>query len=126
MFVVEQACAYLDADGWDPRAWHLLGWSERAGEATLDAYSRIFAPAVKYAEASIGRIITHPRVRGSGLGRILVHEGIRRVGAAWGPVPIRIAAQERLERFYEELGFRRVSETFDEDGIPHVEMLRPA
>ena len=119
---MEQACAYLDADGWDPAAWHLLGWSAEP-EPMLDLYARVFAPGVKYPEASIGRIITAPRVRGSGLGRVLVREGIRRVADAWGPVPIRIAAQQRLERFYEEFGFRRGSEPFDEDGILHVEMV---
>ena len=28
VFVVEQQCPYNDADGRDPHAWHLLGWSE--------------------------------------------------------------------------------------------------
>ncbi len=53
-----------------------------------------------------------------------MREGICRVEEAWGSVPIRIAAQARLERFYEEFGFRRASPPFDEDGILHLEMLR--
>lgn len=40
--------------------------------------------------------------------------------------PIRISAQQRLERFYAEYDFKTVSEPYDEDGIPHMEMLRGA
>jgi ElaA protein len=39
-------------------------------------------------------------------------------------VPIRIGAQAHLEKFYGELGFVRSSDVYDEDGIPHIEMLR--
>ena len=38
---------------------------------------------------------------------------------------MRISAQARLERFYRELGFEPVGRPYDEDGIPHLEMLRP-
>jgi ElaA protein len=38
-------------------------------------------------------------------------------------VPIRIAAQVHLQRFYGELGFRRASADYDDAGIQHVEML---
>jgi len=121
VFVVEQACPYLDADGWDARAHHL--WHEAGG--VVLAYLRVFAPGVRYAEASLGRIITAPEVRRRGLGRPLCREGLARIAAAHGPVPVRIGAQKYLERFYGELGFVRVSDDYDEDGIPHVEMVRP-
>ena len=117
VFVVEQRCAYLDADGVDPVCRHL--W-HTAGEA-VRAYLRIVPAGVKFAELSIGRVITAPEARGTGLGRELMARGI----AACGPVPIRIGAQAHLERFYGELGFVRASEVYDEDGIPHIEMLRP-
>ena len=57
VFAVEQQCAYLDPDGADRSAWHLLGRGE-AGE--LQAYLRAIDPGVKYAEPSIGRVITAP------------------------------------------------------------------
>ncbi len=120
VFVVEQACPYADADGWDPRADHL--WCEDAG--AVHAYLRLFAPGVKYEEASLGRIVTAPEARRIGLGRPLVREGLARLTAAHGPVPVRIGAQRYLERFYGELGFVRVSDDYLEDGIPHLEMVR--
>jgi ElaA protein len=118
VFVVEQRCPYLDADGIDPVSRHL--WAERGG--AIAAYLRIVPAGVKFPEPSIGRVITAPEARGAGLGRELMKRGIAAAGAA----PIRIGAQAHLEKFYGELGFRRASEIYDEDGIPHVEMIRPA
>lgn len=117
VFVVEQACAYLDADGLDPVSRHL--WAAR-GDA-IAAYLRIVPAGAKFAEPSIGRVIVAPAERGTGLGRALMARGIAAIGAG----PIRLGAQAHLERFYGELGFRRASGVYDEDGIPHVEMLRP-
>lgn len=124
VFVVEQKCSYLDADGLDERALHLFGWEHVDGDRRLVAYARIFPPRVRYAEASIGRVVTHPDVRGSGLGQALMREAIARVEEAGFGREIRIAAQMYLERFYERLGFRRVTEPYLEDDIWHVDMRR--
>jgi ElaA protein len=92
----------------------------RAG--AIVAYLRIVPAGVKFAEVSIGRVVTSPETRGMGLGRELMKRGI----AAAGAVPLRIGAQAHLERFYCELGFTRASDVYDEDGIPHIEMLKSA
>jgi ElaA protein len=118
VFVVEQACIYQDVDGLDPIARHV--WAEAGGR--LAAYLRIMPAGAKYAEVSIGRVVTAPEARGTGLGRELMKRGL----AAAGDVPLRLGAQAHLERFYNELGFVRASDVYDEDGIPHVEMTRPA
>jgi ElaA protein len=124
VFVVEQQCAYLDADGHDAEAWHLMGWRGSEAGRELIACARLFAPGIKYLEASIGRVVTHPDVRGTGLGRALMHEAIARVEELFGGGGIRLSAQRYLERFYEELGFVVEGEGYEEDGIPHVEMVR--
>ena len=123
VFVVEQNCAYLDADGSDKRSLHLLGWNGDSSRRRLVAYARLLPPKVKYAEASIGRVCTHPDVRGTGAGKTLMEEAIRRVEEGWGP-EIRIAAQIYLERFYETFGFKRVTDPYLEDDIWHVDMRR--
>ena len=56
VFAVEQQCIYLDVDGCDESAWHLAAWSPVQREPL--AYARVLDPGVKYAEASIGRVIT--------------------------------------------------------------------
>ncbi len=122
VFVLEQG-PYLDPDGVDRAAWHLLG---RDAAGVLQAYLRVVDPGVKYAEASIGRVITSPEARGTGLGRRLVAEGVARCVAAWPGRGIRISAQAHLERFYGGFGFGRVGSDYLEDNIPHCEMLKPA
>ena len=124
VFVVEQNCPYPDADGRDPDAWHLLGWVERSTERTLVAYARIFEPGSRYEQASIGRVVTAGEVRGTGVGRTLMAEALRRIESLAPDQPVRIAAQRRLESFYAGFGFRTVSAPYEEDGIIHVDMLR--
>jgi ElaA protein len=124
VFIVEQNCPYPDSDGRDPTAWHLLGWEERSSGRALVAYARIFEPGVRYDEGSIGRVVTAPDVRGTGKGRALMAEALRRFDSLAPGQPIRIAAQRRLEDFYLGLGFRTVSDPYEEDGIIHVDMLR--
>ena len=87
---------------------------------------RVVDPGVKYAEPSIGRVITSPDWRGTGAGKALMREGVTRCTAAWPAQGIRISAQAHLERFYGGFGFQRVGETYREDNIPHLQMWRPA
>lgn len=123
VFVVEQGCAFLDFDGLDASAWHLLGWAGAVDAPALAAYLRLIDPGGKYAEPSIGRVLTTAAFRGSGLGRAAMREGLGRAALLYPGRAIRIAAQQRLERFYTELGFRAVSAPYVEDGIVHIEML---
>jgi ElaA protein len=118
VFVVEQNCPYLDADGVDPASRHLWATSD---DGAIHAYCRIVPAGVKFPEVSIGRVITAPEARGTGLGKDLM----RRALDACGAVPVRIGAQAHLQKFYGELGFVVSGEPYDEDGIPHIEMLRP-
>ncbi len=126
VFVVEQSCIYLDCDGADAEALHLLGMAadpEDPSRLALLAYARLFPPGVKYAEASIGRVTSDPRVRRTGAGRALMREAIAQARASYGNVPIRIGAQRYVERFYASLGFEVSGDPYIEDGIPHIEML---
>ncbi len=120
VFILEQG-PYLDPDGLDRVSWHLLG---RDAAGTLQAYLRVVDPGFKYAEPSIGRVITAPEVRGTGVGRALVAEGVRRCEAAFPGQGIRISAQAHLEQLYGSFGFVRVDEPYLEDNIPHLEMAK--
>ena len=118
VFVVEQDAAYLDADGADLEAAHMLC---REG-AALIAYQRMLGPGIKYPESSIGRIVVQPLLRGQDLGRELVRRGIEHNTRCWPGVDICISAQAHLEPFYGTLGFVGEGEIYDEDGIPHRKM----
>ena len=119
VFVVEQNCPYQDADGKDPKSWHLAGWDEE----NLVAYTRIIPPGISYKEASIGRVVTSPRYRGTGAGRELMIQSISRTLSQFQCTEIKIGAQLYLTKFYQSLGFIQTSEEYLEDGIPHIEMV---
>lgn len=122
VFAIEQQCAYLDADGFDEHAFHLAAWSTLHREPL--AYARLLDPGVKYAEASIGRVITATPARGRGLGRELVARVLGHAQSVWPGGALRISAQTRLAAFYEGFGFAAVGPPYLEDGIDHTEMLR--
>ena len=122
VFVLEQG-PYLDPDGVDRQAWHLLG---RDGAGSLMAYLRLVDPGIKYTEPSFGRVITVAEARGTGLGRALMAEGVAGSDRQWPGRGNRISAQAHLERFYSGFGFERIGADYLEDNIPHVEMLRVA
>ena len=127
-FVVEQDCVFLDIDGIDPQCWHLVGYaaSSNGEEAILVATARLVPPGTKFAEPSIGRVVTTSAVRGTGLGRALMREAISHAQRLWPRRALRVAAQQHLEKFYASLGFAAASPPYMEDGIAHVDMLRPA
>lgn len=121
VFVVEQNCVFLDMDDKDHMCHHLLGYKGNL----LAAYTRIVPMGVSYPDyPSIGRVITSPQARGEGLGKILMEESIQRLFSLYGHVPIKIGAQLYLKKFYESLGFVQCGDVYDEDGIPHLPMLR--
>jgi ElaA protein len=122
VFILEQG-AYLDVDGLDRVSWHLLG---RDARGVLHAYLRVVEAGHKYAEPSIGRVITSPEMRGTGLGWALLAEAVAQCDQTFSGAANRISAQTHLAPFYAAHGFEVVGAEYVEDGIPHVEMLRPA
>lgn len=120
VFVVEQQCVYLDADGHDNLAWHML-YREKG---TLLAYQRCLPPQTYHDEfSSLGRVAVDRGHRHKSLGRTLVARGIRFNLMNWPDHGIKISAQRYLQSFYESLAFKRCSEPYDDDGIEHIDML---
>ena len=124
VFVVEQACAFQDLDDADPDCLHLLGETRDGANTQLLACARLVPARLRYAEASIGRVVTAPHTRGSGLGHVLMHESVRQLQRLWGAQPIRIGAQAHLQGFYRQHGFEPDGALYLEDGIDHVDMIR--
>jgi ElaA protein len=68
-------------------------------------------------------VVSSPSRRKTGAGKELMQQAIHKCHELFGISPIRIGAQLYLHKFYTELGFEQVSDTYLEDGIPHVEMI---
>ena len=120
IFVVEQNCVYLDIDGKDKLALHLLG----KFDGKIVAYSRLFKPEISFDNASIGRVVVDVNYRDRKWGHNLMQESINGIKKHFGESKITIGAQLYLKKFYESHGFVQSSEMYLEDGIPHIEMKK--
>lgn len=122
VFVVEQNCVFLDLDDKDQKCFHLLLYQENE----LVAYTRIVPAGLSYEEVAIGRVVSSPAYRGKGLGREVMKLTLEACYQLFGSCDIRLGAQTYALGFYESLGFKSDGETYDEDGIEHIEMVRKA
>ena len=127
VFVVEQTCVYADLDS--PQncldrhndTIHLLGYHEQ----TLVAYLRILPKGQSYQNhPSIGRVAIAMQARNQGLGHELIHQALLLCQKHFPGEGIKISAQEHLNNFYQQHGFKQISAMYLEDDIPHISMLR--
>lgn len=121
VFVVEQNCPYQETDDLDPHAWHLSALVN--GE--LAAYARVVDPGIKNSKPSIGRVMTLKKFRGQKIGRALMEEAINFTVQKYPGEDIKVSAQVYLQHFYISLGFHASGGPYDEDGIAHIEMVKP-
>ena len=118
VFVVEQACPYPEIDGRDEGSLHV--WLEEDGE--ILAYLRVLDRGVESEYVAIGRVIAARRRQG--LGSEIMKAGIRVAQEHFHAEAIYLEGQVYAQGFYENLGFRQISEPYLEDNIPHIKMLR--
>ncbi len=120
IFVVEQDCIYQDIDGKDNKALHVLGKSNDE----VVAYTRIFKPGDYFKDSSIGRVAVRKNERKYGYGKKIMQASILAVQEHFNTSKVSISAQTYLLKFYGDLGFRANGETYLEDGIPHIQMVK--
>ncbi len=120
VFVLEQNCVYQDIDGNDPIALHVTG----TFDGQIVAYCRIFKSGDYFETASIGRVVVRKIFRDRKWGFDMMREAIAGVEMYFGETLITISAQLYLKKFYESLGFIAVGETYLEDDIVHIKMIK--
>ena len=113
VFVVEQACAYLDPDGSDllPTTVH---WWWEDDDGAIDAYLRVIDDSLG---RRIGRVVTAESARHKGRAAALIDSAIAEIDA-----PCVLDAQSYLVGWYERVGFEVTGPEYIEDGIPHTPM----
>src|SRR4051812_5819020 len=89
IFVVEQNCPYVDADGKDLESVHVMGYENKK----LVAYARVVPPGVSYTSPSIGRVVVDQKVRGKKYGYLLMDKCIKDVLKRYRADTITISAQ---------------------------------
>lgn len=120
IFVVEQGCHYQECDDKDFKALHLF---MKDDEGHIACYCRLLYPGVSYNEASIGRVLVHDNHRRKGLARKMIEKAVEVIKENMGENAIKISAQVYAKNLYEQVGFKECSEVYNEDSIPHVEMV---
>lgn len=121
VFMLEQKCLYPELDYNDQDALHLLGTKN----GKLVAYLRLLPKDYAYPGAvSFGRVVSSPSVRGEGIGKKLMLQVLAYLEQQNNTVPIIIYAQLYLQRFYESFGFKIQGESYLEDDIPHIQMVK--
>lgn len=119
VFVVEQNCVYLDPDGKDREALHLLG----THEDKVLAYARLFLPNNMRNEIIFGRIVTSSLGRGKGYGKLLMQEIMDYCKKHHAKTDVKCSAQLYLKQFYESFGLKAYTDVYQEDDMPHIGMI---
>ena len=120
VFVVEQDCVYLDPDGKDQKAFHVLGYYN----SDLVAYTRIFAPGDYFDVVAVVRVVVRKNFRGENHGHTIMEASLQFIKAHFPEADIQLSAQQYLVNFYQNHGFKTIGEGYLEDGIPHIAMIR--
>ena len=117
VFVVEQNCVYQDVDDVDREAYHI--YLKENGE--IVAYLRVIDKGKRLDEVSLGRVISAKRRRG--YGTKIMEKGLEIAKSKFGAKIVKIGAQCYAKPFYEQVGFRQISDVYMEDGIEHIYMI---
>jgi len=121
VFIEEQDCPPEEEwDGHDETSRHVLGRVD--GESVATARWRT-VPHDDEIVAKLERFAVLPAYRDEGYGSALVRYVLEDARQAGFGVFL-VHAQAHLEDWYRKFGFRSTGRTFEEVGIPHVEMVR--
>ncbi|MDG1673260.1 MAG: GNAT family N-acetyltransferase, partial [Flavobacteriaceae bacterium] len=77
-----------------------------------------------FEEASIGRVVVSKKYRNKEYGKQLMNASVQAVYKFFNQRKIKISAQCYLKNFYNDLGFLEQGESYLEDGIPHITMIK--
>jgi ElaA protein len=119
VFVVEQACVYLDLDGRDIEPATVHWWAEHDGAVV--GHLRVIDD-VGLDARRIGRVVTAPAWRNRGLAGALLDAAVTDIAATHPARAVVLDAQAHLASWYERRGFVVTGPEHLDDGIPHVPM----
>ncbi len=123
VFVNEQGFALeIEKDAYDATSVHAVAYN-RLGKplATGRLLPTSLVDGVK--TSKIGRMAVHRVMRGSKLGRDILSTLVA-AAKARGDEQVKLGSQWNAQNFYAKQGFTAQGEPFDDEGMPHIEMVK--
>ena len=117
VFVDEQKIPMeIELDQFEDSAKHVIGYYE--GKPVAAGRMRIVDNIAK-----LERICVIKSYRKYGMGRLII-EKLEKLAKGDDMNQAKLHSQIQAVKFYEELGYKKVSDVFMEDNIPHVIMMK--
>ena len=107
-----------DLDDVDKDVYHLF----LEDKGIIAAYARLIPGGIKYDGATIGRVLVLKEYRRRGIATELLKRGIDFIENNLYEKEIVISAQLYAKDLYEAVGFKVISDIYEEVEIPHVKM----
>lgn len=111
-----------DFDDKDKECIHLFAMDNKNGQERVIGYCRLLPPGLSYDEASIGRVLVLKEYRSKGLAKAMMSKAIEEIQKNFNVNNITLSAQSYIKGLYIAVGFKEISEEYEEAGIPHVKM----
>lgn len=119
VFVCEQEITEeQDFDDKDKVSYHVM----LKDEGRIIAYSRIVPKKVAYENISIGRVLVLKGYRRKGIAQKMMKSALEFIKNNLNENVVVLSAQEYAKEMYLSVGFKVVSDIYDEVNIPHVKM----
>ena len=119
VFVCEQEITEeQDFDDKDKVSYHMM----LKDEGRIIAYSRIVPKKVAYENISIGRVLVLKGYRRKGIAQKMMKSALEFIKNNLNENVVVLSAQEYAKEMYLSVGFKVVSDIYDEVNIPHVKM----
>ncbi len=121
VLIVGQGIIFNDLDGRDSECIHLTAYDETG----IVGYARIMPSATGLHEnsGSFGRLSVLSEKRKQGIGSELVRRAVDYLQTTLHEQSIMILAMAYLEAFYNNLGFRTISDVYLIEGVEHINMI---
>lgn len=107
-----------DFDDKDKVCEHVLAYYENK----LVGYCRLLPGGLAYEKPSIGRVLVLKEFRKNYIAQDMMAKSADFIRENWNEKEIIISSQLYAKRLYEAVGFKIISDVYDEAGIEHVKM----
>ena len=108
-----------DFDDVDKKVFHIF----LEDEGKIVAYARLIPSGITYDTAAIGRVLVLNEYRRKGIASELMKRSIEFIQKELKENKITLSAQLYAKELYEKVGFKVISDVYEEVDIPHVKMI---